>query len=1072
MSTSQTLSTVAAETSPLPPGACRACERKGLPILPLRQAVLPAHKGLAQHGTLTNPAVQSSLRTLREGYVYVLLDQKQWQAYQVTPEGYLRQFNPYEMPRAKPQPLSKACLTAGHDLRASFLNIDTRAHKQAWIAFAQDPWPASVLDAYKSGKTPRADYRQRFTVVDLAALKADPAKTQALALEHAHPLAGQVAEYTSGIDDFGSIHGWYPRQPHAQAMRDYLRILEKQYGLTNGVAGIILPDPVGVVRELNNLRLAQSTQLQRWAEGPKNRYQHLTSQCLLGIRTLLAKRADDAVPDSPTPLLDIMPSESGTPPVFGDPAKERADAVRYQTEQTIGRLEGRYSESARKSFQDAYDKAVANAQKIIDAHAKDWAAVIIASPDWRRIVELDYADATPRSLSCRLQMVSDCLAGGITDAPPPPAKPGEKTSGEVLGPSGKVWQQLLSDPKSPAYIALQGQHTDLITALTPLFGAGAMPNDAGKKYYDTLKGVVGSEGIANWREHVTVTAADHLMAAMHDAANRLDKQLSAGVKAALDALHQGSAWLYGGAQWTQVNVQLAIGECFDILSENLHGMVDSAKQGAGRRVRAMVFSGLLAIPNPVVRKTVIHVTLWVRGSAEEVHKQWQSLGQGAKAEANAVWREVSAGAKNLAPDVAQVMKGFKVSASAARSFASRSFASMKSLSVGGVDGGLSLISLYFLQDSLKSSLADLDTKVGARHPEAVAAFYGASVGMMGGAAEVAGQTIKVPAEAVKAFVLRAGAADAPALTKVVGLGMTLVKAGGVIAAVGGIADGAANISAVVRVAKVGDGWAAGAYAVAGFLSLGGVWFSSIGALEAGVLFGPLGIGIALGLAAFTLVQVAKSNESDALELWARHSCFGSDPKHRKWGLTDKDGKPVEVTDIAAIMDSAIAALNAAVLGMDVALGFDSAKRLMDSTALATADVEVLKNTGGIESGTALNYRIVLPGFDPNLSRYRFTLEVSRFGLRKDGRREPTIIKQTLASGQVNDEGSIAEPTAIPRPDYTLQEEKKPTGKVPVLSGSYWLDAHNGFKAATLIISYWPDKTDKNGVAIVELTELA
>ncbi|MBB2998965.1 hypothetical protein FHX57_001293 [Paraburkholderia tropica] len=163
---------------------------------------------------------------------------------------------------------------------------------------------------------------------------------------------------------------------------------------------------------------------------------------------------------------------------------------------------------------------------------------------------------------------------------------------------------------------------------------------------------------------------------------------------------------------------------------------------------------------------------------------------------------------------------------------------------------------------------------------------------------------------------------------------------------------------------------------------------------------------------------------------------------------------------------------AAAIGMDVAIGFDSARRPMDSTALAMADVEMLKSTGGIESGTALNYRVVLPGFDPALSRYSFTLEVERFGVRADGGRAPSTSKQTLASGQLNDSGAVSAPTSIARPDYTLDEEIKPTAASPVLSGSYWLDAMNGMKSATLSITYWPDKTDQSGFAQITLTEEA
>ncbi|MBN3858024.1 hypothetical protein G3N59_32025 [Paraburkholderia sp. Ac-20340] len=67
---------------------------------------------------------------------------------------------------------------------------------------------------------------------------------------------------------------------------------------------------------------------------------------------------------------------------------------------------------------------------------------------------------------------------------------------------------------------------------------------------------------------------------------------------------------------------------------------------------------------------------------------------------------------------------------------------------------------------------------------------------------------------------------------------------------------------------------------------------------------------------------------------------------------------------------------------------------------------------------------------------------------------------------------ITAPTTIARPDYTLDEDGKPTVAVPVLKGSYWLDPVNRMKSATLTITYWPDKTDQSGFAQVTLTEQA
>ncbi|MEN5158325.1 T6SS effector BTH_I2691 family protein [Achromobacter spanius] len=1088
MSISKTLTLARRQATPNPTGNCAACERTGLPILPLRLAVMPATDGLKRHATATHTSIQTALRVLRQGYVYVLLDKKIWHAYQVTPEGYLRQFNPFSMPRAEPEPLATACLDAGHDLRTAFINIDTAKHKQAWIAFSQDPWPKETLDAYRSGKyadeTPLpVDYRDRFSVINLFTLKEDPTGGhQAIALEHGADLHQHVAEYAIGTNDFGSVHGWHPRHARLEAMRAQLRMLEKQHGLAKGVAGLVLPDPVGMAAELNNLRLSVNTMRQRWREEPARRYAYLTSQCLLGIKAYIAQLVEAEHPPAPPPHDFGMYSTTDVQPVFSSPAQDRARKVDRETKRRRARLESRYWETGpqgRKEFQDAYDKEEANFQNQIDAYATLWADLVTGS-GWRRIMALDYADSDDRSQQYRLRTTAACLAGGITDAPPQqttPAdesQPGEKPMPQVLGPSSRAWKDLLSDAGSPAYTALNGQYTDLQQAFEPLF-SGAMPSEAGKKYYDAIKMVATSKEVSDWRKALVVEAADQLLAAIHDASNRLEHTLSIGAKAALDNLQSGAAWLYGKAKFTQVTIQLTVGECFELLSSEIREHANSAQKAAGKRARAMLLGSLITIPNVNVRNVLIDVTLWAHGTAEEVKKlildfsqeakkgaqdirqAAGALGQEISREAKFALRQVNAGLKNLEPAAAAVLDGLQVGAAVARRIAGSTFASLKSLAVGSVDGGLSFIGLYFLQDSLKSTLADLDAKVGAKHPEAVAAFYSVALGFMGASVEAAGLAIKVPAEAARSFVLRWGAEKTPVLTRVVGLGSKMVMVGGAISALAGIADASASFSAAVRVSKAGEADAAKVYRIAGGLSILGAFLIFFGAVGSLSLLGGLGAGIAIGLLAFAISHTAKSLESDALEKWARRCYFGQTDNNDRWRDPDD-------------MDAAIAALNAAVLGMDVDLRFTVVLRVRPLDELLIEDIEVIKNGGSIEKTKALVYSAILPGFDAEQSRYHFSLTTERFGLAQGANRTPHLSSHVLASGQINDSAPIMPVSTLNRPDYTLDSETKPTTSRPILSGRYWLDSLNNIKSATLVLAFWPDKNDSSGFAAIEITE--
>ncbi|MEN3752783.1 T6SS effector BTH_I2691 family protein [Mangrovibacter sp. SLW1] len=159
---------LAARQAAAAPSGCKACSRQGVAIYPLRVAAVPAflvHPAWRpavpeQAVPLAGGEFKYALRTLRGGYVYVLLDGEIWQGYQVTPEGYLRQFNVEEMP-ASPDipPLNTACRRQHHDILASFITIAPH-HTDIRMAFSSDPWSMDVLDAWRSKNGPSARFTQ------------------------------------------------------------------------------------------------------------------------------------------------------------------------------------------------------------------------------------------------------------------------------------------------------------------------------------------------------------------------------------------------------------------------------------------------------------------------------------------------------------------------------------------------------------------------------------------------------------------------------------------------------------------------------------------------------------------------------------------------------------------------------------------------------------------------------------------------------------------------------------------------------------------------------------------------
>ena len=401
MTLGEQLAIVVSETGLLT-DQCRACERQGLPILPLRQALVPDHA--VDSFPSENGQVQTRLgwRTLRAGYLYVLLDRKIWHAYQVTPDGYLRQFNPYTPPVANESLLASTCVSAEHDAPASFLNIDTHEYHVAWLAFASDPWPASVLNAYKAGQA-----SHRFQALDLTQARDNPASLGLAMTAESLQVDERVLEYQSlQAGQFPSVHGVYPRALRRQALKGYLRNATARHELQQGVLAFVLDDTLGLVQEYNAQRTAWIHARQQWLEDPLRAYQHQTSQILLAIRAQLRDRAE-----ARTPSFD--PSSGDGPPVFVDPEVERQRIIDHQALEADHDLEQRYDEAARARFQQGYDERLQRYQQLIDQSAEAYAAAC-RTARFTCIEQHDYdgaVSASGRALAWRpttSDMMRDC----------------------------------------------------------------------------------------------------------------------------------------------------------------------------------------------------------------------------------------------------------------------------------------------------------------------------------------------------------------------------------------------------------------------------------------------------------------------------------------------------------------------------------------------------------------------------------------------------------------------------------------------------------------------------------------
>ncbi|AKK68476.1 T6SS effector BTH_I2691 family protein [Xanthomonas translucens] len=196
--------------------SCQFCNKKGLPVLPLRYAL--ARQGMGGAPSVASPFVVAekeqrkeqfslpkdladyTLRILREGYLYVYDEfRKEWSAYVVTQGGYLFEFDPdAQVPPGGWGKVNFNCSRAGDAFIARCITVkDAARATKIWLGFSDVTWTPDVLK-----KNADAAYRQaHMRCIDIAQWRAGGE------LKHAadfSELASRVAEYATTPE---KLHG-------------------------------------------------------------------------------------------------------------------------------------------------------------------------------------------------------------------------------------------------------------------------------------------------------------------------------------------------------------------------------------------------------------------------------------------------------------------------------------------------------------------------------------------------------------------------------------------------------------------------------------------------------------------------------------------------------------------------------------------------------------------------------------------------------------------------------------------------------------------------------------------------
>ncbi len=239
--------------------SCEFCDKKGLPIVPVRYAISGpdshAPKLAAPFKPEVNVPLGSShytLRLIREGYVYVFDAARQgapgkgWTEYYVTPDGYFFKLPPRGPMSVKPKlPTQFACSAEHATLAACITLPDAKRDRDIWLSFTEHPWTDALL-ARHFDQSFRAKHMRKIV---LAGGKVADSGDHHVPITQVDKV---VAEYTmepkaavQAFRQWGAPWAFQPRQPHAQALRERAQELAPNAGVV-----LALDDPAGLLQEI------------------------------------------------------------------------------------------------------------------------------------------------------------------------------------------------------------------------------------------------------------------------------------------------------------------------------------------------------------------------------------------------------------------------------------------------------------------------------------------------------------------------------------------------------------------------------------------------------------------------------------------------------------------------------------------------------------------------------------------------------------------------------------------------------------------------------------------------------
>lgn len=1031
----------AAQQAAATPSGCKSCERKGVPILPLRVAAMLNHTVRTdwhpsvpkQDVELTGGEFKYGLRTLRMGYLYVLLDNTVWEGYEVTAEGYLRYFNAREMPESGTvAPLSRGCRQDNHDIKCSFLHIDNHKDRTVWLAFSSDAWSPEVLKGYQNGDRPDSRFT-KLTVSKDGKVTADGALT----IDHSlSSLTRNVAEYATnffantakvGGSVTGGAHGFHPRTDpkKLQWLSSYINRLTEEYKCP--VMAVPVDDAVGVVQELNIGRLMLLEEANEYLEQPGVFHKSAISEAITWYLDVLKKgiaknsqpRAEAAGPALGGYGPKIIPKEQVAEETFGS---------------QYARILESYDELKRAAFAQEFASHFSTPMARFDAIDKDLAAWY-QHPLWKMMIEQDYAPATcPSGWAWQMLTVAACVQGGAL---------GEATD--------KVWhEEWLNTATSPAYLGFTGMQTSLMETLF-----------SGGNVYGDLKTGTTSDEFANILKNAAIQRSfTSRLVALSGSMSRPGMKVSAAVRKGYMAMTQGAMLTAGQSSvvvtWDttlrklkrRLQSDAALRQMvsknnatFEVISKQL-GQKEAPRGGG-----ALVVDELMGIHGKAL-DTPLRVEFSVPGTVEDVRAAFPQLNHAGSTSGNlpalgelddVFISEMSLQGKELKDPIfrASYAQMAKLNERTMRIVSGDGFGMM----MGAGLMALQVVNMKALGEQLRQSVGtDVDM---AANTAINTLLYIESM------AEISGFASKL---ALKLnWVVLTEAQQVPAL----------VKFGGVLAGMASIVDGIRNECHSWDAYKTGDTAASATYFLSGGAMLvgGGIsivyGFRGIFALGSTETVGFLGLGPAgwatlLILTGMALAYEAGELRSTAFEIWLRRTCFGipngAIDALPVWHTNSLDDLGEAMTEIRAIAGGMVADVAFASGMVGGGLAF------LESVGTGTPVMAGRRTVNGI-AYRRVDLRVSMPGWVDDLGGWSVQLTGGGKMLFSESENAPGVDNHYQHSGP---EGHYLHEWWQTGVNGDDGEEKAPRSlnlKVSLLV------PESSTPEVTLSVGYWPDRQD-------------